>query len=86
MQAKIERAMRSSVEHALANPETAMHYVGEHSQEMDPLGCRQHIALYVNEFTLGYGDEGEDAIRELLDTSSHIGVVPPSDKGLFWDE
>ncbi len=86
MQAKIERAMRSSVEHALANPEMAMHYVGEHSQEMDPLVCRQHIDLYVNEFTLEYGDEGEAAIRELLDTSSRIGVVPPSDKGLFWDE
>ena len=53
---------------------------------MDPVVCRQHIDLYVNDFTLDYGEEGEQAIRELLEAASSIRVVPRSDKGLFWDD
>jgi 1,4-dihydroxy-6-naphthoate synthase len=86
LQAEIERAVRSSVEHAQAAPEEAMEYVRSHSQEMDPAVCRAHIDLYVNDFTFDYGDEGEEAIRQLLGAASCFGVIPNSDKGLFWDD
>jgi 1,4-dihydroxy-6-naphthoate synthase len=33
---------------------------------MSPEVCRQHIELYVNDFTLDLGDEGARAIDELL--------------------
>lgn len=85
-QAQIERAVRASVEHARAHPEEAMTYVRQHSQEMDPNVCRQHIDLYVNDFTVDYGEEGIRAIRELLEAASSLRVVPPSERGLFWDE
>ena len=86
IQAEIEHAVRASLEHARAHPDEAMTYVGEHSQEMDPDVCRRHIELYVNDFTLDYGEEGRDAIQQLLDAAACFGVVPPSDKGLFWDD
>ncbi len=86
VQAQVEHAVRSSVEHALAHPDTTTEYVQRHSQEMDPVVCRAHIRLYVNEFTLGYGEEGEEALRQLLHAAARFGVVPDSDKGLFWDE
>ncbi len=86
VQAEVERAVRSSVEHAQADPEAAMEYVREHSQEMDPTVCRAHIDLYVNDFTLDYGEEGEAAIKQLLDATSCLGVTPGSGKGLFWDD
>ena len=86
IQAEIENAVRASLEHARAHPDEAMTYVGEHSQEMDPDVCRRHIELYVNDFTLDYGEEGRDAIQQLLDAAACFGVVPPSDKGLFWDD
>ena len=86
VQADVERAVRASVEHALARPEEAMDYVREHAQEMDPKVCRAHIDLYVNEFTLDYGKEGVEAIRQLLEAAECFGVIPASDKGLFWDD
>ena len=63
-----------------------MEYVREHSQEMDAAVCRAHIDLYVNEFTLDYGEEGEAAIEQLLNAAACVGVVPGSCKGLFWDD
>jgi len=63
-----------------------MQYVRCHSQEMDPIVCRQHIDLYVNDFTVDYGEEGTRAILDLLEAASSLRVVPSSERGLFWDE
>ena len=63
-----------------------MDYVQEHSQEMDPDVCRAHIDLYVNDFTLDYGEEGERPSEQLLEAAACFGVTPVSDKGLFWDD
>jgi 1,4-dihydroxy-6-naphthoate synthase len=60
-----ERAIRASVEYAFAHPEASREYVQEHSQELSEDVCRQHIALYVNEFSVDLGAEGLAAIDAL---------------------
>jgi 1,4-dihydroxy-6-naphthoate synthase len=37
--------------------------VKEHAQAMDPEVMKQHIALYVNEFSEDLGDTGRNAIE-----------------------
>ena len=37
-----------------------------HSQELSDEVCRQHIELYVNEFTRDLGDDGMAAVDALL--------------------
>ena len=71
----IMTAVRASVEHALAHPTASAHFVAEHAQEMDPEVCRQHIALYVNEFTVDLGSEGLAAARALLGRAADSGLV-----------
>lgn len=61
-----ERAVRSSVQHAFDHPDASADFVRAHAQELSPDVCRQHIQLYVNNFTLDLGDEGSRAIDELL--------------------
>jgi 1,4-dihydroxy-6-naphthoate synthase len=61
-----EAALRESVEHAFANPEASREYVRAHSQELSDDVCDQHIALYVNEFSIDLGDAGMDAVRALM--------------------
>ena len=59
----------------------------EHAQEMDEAVCRRHIDLYVNEFSLDYGSEGEHAIRMLLAAAQRHGIAPDSEGlGVFWDD
>ena len=84
---EVDRAIRGSLEHARRDPGASTAYIRRHAQEMDPRVCREHIALYVNEFSLDYGEEGERAIRRLLAVAEAVGVVPPAGgTGLFWDD
>ena len=62
------------MEHGRAHPEATGEYVRAHAQEMDPLVCQQHIDLYVNDFTVDYGAEGEEAIRRLLEAAAGCAV------------
>ena len=64
--AAIEAAIRSSVEYAFANPDASADYVSRHAQEMDPAVMRQHIDLYVNDFSVDLGVDGARAVEEVL--------------------
>jgi 1,4-dihydroxy-6-naphthoate synthase len=64
--AEVERAIRASVEYAFAHPEASRAWVREHAQELSDDVCDQHIALYVNDFSIDLGDEGLAAIDRLL--------------------
>jgi 1,4-dihydroxy-6-naphthoate synthase len=66
LRAAAEDAIRRSVEHAFAHPLDSRPYVRAHSQELSDAVCRQHIDLYVNEFTRDLGDDGMAAIDALL--------------------
>jgi len=80
---RIEQGLRASVERARSHPEQMRDYVARHAQELDPQVRQAHIDLYVNEYTLDYGPEGEAAIAELLGRAEAAGVVPASDLPLF---
>jgi 1,4-dihydroxy-6-naphthoate synthase len=75
---RIEAGIRASVEHALRHPAASAAYVTAHAQEMDPAVMQQHIDLYVNDFSVDVGAEGERAIEELLRRSGAITRAPAS--------
>jgi 1,4-dihydroxy-6-naphthoate synthase len=80
---RTERALTASVDFAHAHPESVWPTIRRHAQEMEDEVMRQHIALYVNDFTRDYGVEGEAAIRYLLETAAALGIVPHSSRPLF---
>ena len=64
--AAAERAIRASVQYAFDHPEASRAYVQANAQEMSPSVQAQHIALYVNQFSLDIGDDGMRAIERLV--------------------
>ncbi|MEO8888420.1 MAG: 1,4-dihydroxy-6-naphthoate synthase [Jatrophihabitantaceae bacterium] len=74
--AALTDVVRASVEYAWANPEASAAYIAEHAAEMSPDVQRQHIALYVNEFTGDLGPEGYGAIEALLARAHAAGLTP----------
>jgi 5,8-dihydroxy-2-naphthoate synthase len=66
LRAAAEQAIRRSVEYAFAHPADSLEYVRAHSQELSDEVCRQHIELYVNDFTRDLGDDGMAAVEALL--------------------
>jgi 1,4-dihydroxy-6-naphthoate synthase len=80
---RTEQALTDSVDFAFAHSDLVWPTVRKHAQEMDDDVMRQHIALYVNDFTRNYGAAGEAAIAHLLSTAERLGIVPRSDKPLY---
>lgn len=76
---RIGDVVRASVRHAMADPTSSKTFVAEHAQEMDPRVQAQHIALYVNDFSVDLGRDGYAAIEGLLGRAADAGLVPAVD-------
>ena len=74
--AALAGVVRSSVEYAWAHPQASAGYVAEHADEMSPDVQRQHIELYVNEFTRNLGEQGYAAAEALLTRAAAAGLTP----------
>lgn len=64
---EVEGMIRDSLIWSRAHPEEAMTLCRAHAQSMAEDVLRSHIDLYVNDFTLDLGPEGEEAVRFFLD-------------------
>ena len=83
---QIARVIRDSVSYALEHREPALNYAMQFARDMDPSLADQFIGMYVNRWTLDYGDEGRRAVRELLARGADAGLVPSSFKVEFLSE
>jgi 1,4-dihydroxy-6-naphthoate synthase len=80
---RIDASLKASVEYAYDHPDIVKPYIRDHAQEMDEAVMQQHIDLYVNDYTIDYGKDGEAAISDLLDRAQSAGIVPSSESALF---
>lgn len=63
---EIDQLIRESLQYAFDRYPLLPDYVIQHAQEMDEQVMRQHIDLYVNNFSLDLGQAGRAAIESLL--------------------
>ena len=66
----VEKLVRKSIEFAFSNYPMVTGYVKQHSQEMSEEVMRQHIELYVNNFSIDLGMDGRNAIETLYKIAS----------------
>ena len=62
----IDALIKKSIEYAFSNYPLLNDYIRSHAQEMSEPVMRQHIDLYVNEYSLDLGDMGKNAILKLM--------------------
>ena len=83
VQQAMERVMRRSVEHAFAHPADSRDFVRAHAQEMSEDVMRQHIDLYVNDYSVTLGEHGRRAVNTLIDRAIAAGLIRPPAVRLF---
>lgn len=66
----MEKKIRESLLYAKMHPLEAWPYIRRHAQEMAPDVIQRHIDMFVNDFSLDVGDEGEKAVKFMLDAAS----------------
>lgn len=85
LQKKADALIRKSVEYAFTNYPILAGYVKQHSQEMEEKVMRQHIDLYVNDYSIDLAEEGKKAVRKLLTVYQQVNpaITPPVQENLF---
>jgi 1,4-dihydroxy-6-naphthoate synthase len=80
---QVARVIRESVAYALDHRDAALNYALQFARDMDSTLADKFIGMYVNRWTLDYGEEGRRAVRELLARGAAEGLVPSSFKVEF---
>jgi 1,4-dihydroxy-6-naphthoate synthase len=75
LQQKVDTLIKQSLEYAFKNYPLITDYVKQHSQEMSESVMRQHIDLYVNNYSLQLGPDGKAAVHTFLDIYERLKKV-----------
>src|SRR5580658_1665725 len=83
---RVARAIRESVSYALEHREEALNYALQFARDMDTDLADKFVGMYVNKWTLGYGERGRAAVQLLLDRGHQAGVIPGPIKAEYLSE
>ena len=72
IQKKVDLLIKKSVQYAFSNYPLIPEFVKKHSQEMEEQVMKQHIDLYVNDYSISLGKTGRDAVNTFLEVYSKI--------------
>jgi 1,4-dihydroxy-6-naphthoate synthase len=76
---KLEGLIRRSLEFAFSNYPRIADYVKQHSQTMSEDVMRQHIDLYVNDYSLSLGKDGRKAVEKMFEVFLSMQKVEEGD-------
>jgi 1,4-dihydroxy-6-naphthoate synthase len=74
--AELSSVLADSIRAGLDNRDEAMAYALEFSRGLEPHLADRFVGMYVNELTCDYGDEGRQAVQELLRRAEALGAFP----------
>ena len=69
--------LKRSIEYSLAHRPEAVEYALQFARDMDSDLADRFISMYVNDWTMDYGEIGRRAVIELLERGARAGLVPP---------
>jgi 1,4-dihydroxy-6-naphthoate synthase len=82
----IAKTIRDSVSYGLEHREEALNYAMQFARDMDTELADKFVGMYVNKWTLGYGEKGRKAVRELIERGTAAGLLPGPPKVEFLAE
>lgn len=83
LQQQVDRLIKRSLEYSFAHYPQLTDYIKQHAQEMSEQVMRQHIDLYVNQYSLSLGTEGRSAVHTFLDIYEKLKNVQPKREAIF---
>jgi 5,8-dihydroxy-2-naphthoate synthase len=73
---QIARTIKESVEYGLEHREEALNYAMQFARDMETDIADKFVGMYVNRWTLGYGERGKQAVRALIERGTAAGLLP----------
>lgn len=72
----ISRLLKESIRFSLTHRQDALTYALQYARDMDRALADKFVGMYVNDWTLDYGERGRQAVRRLLEEGHRAGVIP----------
>jgi 1,4-dihydroxy-6-naphthoate synthase len=73
---QIAKTIKDSVEYGLEHREEALNYAMQFARDMETEVADKFVGMYVNRWTLGYGERGRQAVRALIERGTAAGLLP----------
>jgi 1,4-dihydroxy-6-naphthoate synthase len=73
---EIQRLLKESIEYGLAHREDALRYALRYGRDLDAKQADEFVGMYVNDWTLDFGERGRQAVAEFLAKGHAAGVLP----------
>ncbi|HEX6643895.1 MAG TPA: MqnA/MqnD/SBP family protein [Gemmatimonadales bacterium] len=74
--AQVGRDLRASIVYALEHREPALAHASRFNRGIGEERTDTFVGMYVNAWTVDYGDRGREAVRLLLDRAFEAGIIP----------
>jgi 1,4-dihydroxy-6-naphthoate synthase len=72
----ITSLLKQSIQYSLEHRERGLEYAMTYARDMETELADKFVGMYVNDYTLDYGDSGRTAVQELLNRGHESGVIP----------
>lgn len=77
--AEVAGILKRSIEYSLAHRAEAVEHALQYARDMGTDLADRFVGMYVNDWTVDYGDTGRRAVHELLRRAHQAGLVPACD-------
>jgi 1,4-dihydroxy-6-naphthoate synthase len=74
--AAVSSDLKASIVYGLAHREDALAHAMRYARGLDKAKADRFVGMYVNDFTVDYGESGRRAVRVLLDRALKAGIIP----------
>ena len=82
----VSRDLKASIEYGLEHREEALAYAMQYARGLDPEMAERFVAMYVNDYTVDYGERGRRAVHELLERAAAAHIIPRRVRVSFVDD
>lgn len=71
----ITALLKQSIQYSLDHRESGLEYAMTYARDMETDLADKFVGMYVNDYTLDYGENGRKAVQELLNRGHNAGVI-----------
>lgn len=73
---QITALLKQSIQYSLEHRARGLEYAMTYARDMETALADKFVGMYVNDYTLDYGEEGRAGVRELLHRGNDAGIIP----------
>jgi 1,4-dihydroxy-6-naphthoate synthase len=73
---RVSRVLHESIQYGLAHRQDALAHAMQYGRDLDVPLADRFVGMYVNQWTLDYGERGREAVRRLLHRGHAAGILP----------